>query len=134
MTYATLTDLTTRFGAAELTQLTDRLGGVQIDTAVIDQALNDASAVIDGYLAGRYALPLSPVPSILISYACDLARERLWKDAASELIVKRGDDARKFLALAAAGKVTLGIQPDPAAAPGADAVQMAPVRERTWAR
>jgi len=134
MAYATLADLIARFGETELIELSDRLGAGQIDPTVIDQALSDAAGVIDGHLAGRYALPLAPVPSILLGYACDLARERLWKDAASELIVKRGDDARKFLVMVAAGKVTLGIQPDPAAAPGGDAVQMAPVRERTWAR
>lgn len=118
MTYATLSDLIDRFGAEELTQLTDRDGVGDLGQAVIDQALADAGAVIDGYLAGRYTLPLTPVPAILVGYACDLARERLYKDAATETVIRRADDARRFLALVGQGKLFLGVQPEPAGAAG----------------
>lgn len=109
MAYATLAAMAARYGETELIELTDRIGSGQIDTAVLDQAIADADAVIDGYLAGRYSLPLSPVPSILIGYGCDLARERLWGDAAADHpVVRRGNDARKFLVLLAEGRVSLG--------------------------
>lgn len=115
MPYCTLTNLIDRYGETELIQLTDRTGGGVVDQDVIDQAISDADAVIDGHLAGRYTLPISPVPAILVGYACDLARERLYKDAAPELIIKRGDDARRFLVMVAQGKVSLGATPEPAA-------------------
>jgi phage gp36-like protein len=118
MPYATTADLVARFGESELIQLTDRLGDGVLDAAVVSQALADADAVINGFLAGRYTLPLSPVPAILVGYACDLARERLYKDAAPEIVIKRADDARKFLALAGQGKISLGAQPEPASVGG----------------
>lgn len=127
MPYAVLADLTARFGAEELIQLTDRAGLGEVDESVIGQALVDAEAVIDGYLAGRYTLPLVSVPPILVGYACDLARVRLYKDAAPETVQKRADDAVKFLAMVGRGWLTLGVQPEPA---GSDAVQIITGRER----
>lgn len=130
MAYALTADLVARYGEEELIQLTDRLGDGVMDAAVIDQALADAGAVIDGYLAGRYTLPLSPVPHILVGYACDLARERLYKDAAPEVVVKRADDARRFLALAGQGRISLGPQPEPTS----DGVIQFTVGQKVFAR
>lgn len=131
MAYATLQDLIARYGEEELIQLSDRLGHGSVDTTVIDQALADAGSVIDGHLAGRVALPLSPVPPILTAYCCDLTRERLFPDApADHPVVRRGNEARKFLAQVAAGHIALGIQPDPIDG----GVQMAEPRPRTWPR
>ena len=59
MSYAAQSDLTDRFSAAELAQLTDRVNGTVIDTTVLGRALSDADAEIDSYLATRYALPTS---------------------------------------------------------------------------
>lgn len=116
--YAATADLVARFGESELIQLSDRLGDGVMDAAVINQALADAGAVIDGHLAGLYTLPLAPVPAILVGYACDLARERLYKDAAPETVGRRADDARRFLVLAGQGKIALGAQPPLAALGG----------------
>lgn len=112
MSYAVLADLVDRYGEEEVVHLTDRVGDRMIDATVVERALADAGAVIDGHLAGRYALPLSQTPAILTGYACDLARERLYKDAAPEAVIKRADDARKFLALLAKGQITLGLAAD----------------------
>lgn len=110
MSYATISDMQARYGDDEIAQL----GGA----SDIAQALADAAALIDGHLAGRYTLPLSSVPPVLRAVACDLARERLYKDAAPEVVSKRGDEARRFLAALADGRITLGIQPAPEAAGG----------------
>lgn len=78
MTYATLQQLTDRYGARMLVALTDR-GAVAtgvIDAAVIARALADTDAMIDSYLAGRYALPLAEVPPALADIAQALA---IWK-------------------------------------------------------
>jgi len=111
MAYCTRQDMVDRFGEQELIDLTDRgtppLG--IIDSAVLDGAISDASAEIDGYLAGRYELPLASVPSVLKRIACDLARYHLYDDAASEHVAKRYDDAIRFLRAVGRGEISLGV-------------------------
>lgn len=93
MPYATQADLETRFGSEELAQLTDRINGSVIDAAVVERALADAEAEIDGYLAARYQLPLVSVPAALAQIACDIARYNLWADGFTEPVRKRYEDA-----------------------------------------
>lgn len=114
MSYASVADMVARFGDKELIAITDRDYTGQIDEAVLGAALETAGAEIDGYLGGRYTLPLSPVPRILAGYACDIARYRLVGAEAMETepIRLRYRDAIKFLEQVAAGKITLGGMPD----------------------
>jgi phage gp36-like protein len=118
MPYVTQQNLVDRFGEAELIQLTDRENTGAIDAVVLTQAIADAGAEIDGYLAGRYQLPLASTPSILVLYAGDVARYRLYDDGATEEVRKRYEDVIKFLRLAAEGKVRLGAD-EPAPTGGA---------------
>lgn len=78
MAYATLQQLVDRVGEMMLVALTDRaevpVGAV--DTAVLGRALADTDAVIDGYLAGRYALPMTTVPPLLADIAQAIT---IWK-------------------------------------------------------
>ncbi len=78
MTYATLQHLTDRVGDAMLVALTDRGPGYlgAIDIAIVDRALTDADAMINGYLAGRYVLPLASTPALIADVAGAIA---LWK-------------------------------------------------------
>lgn len=108
MTYATRTDMTSRFAEEELIQLTDRNRLGQIDNVVLDRALADADAEINGYLSTRYTLPLAPVPTVLLRLAADLARYYLYDDHAPEQIKQRYDDAVKFLRAVATGTAQLG--------------------------
>ncbi len=123
MAYATQADMIARFGEPELIQLTDRQGLGVIDATVLDQALFDADVQIDAHLAGRYSLPLDPVPAVLVPFACDLARLALYTDAAPETVQKRADKATRFLELVAKGTIQLGLVPPP---PDAGAVQFTP--------
>lgn len=110
MNYCTRQDLIDRFGEDELIQLTDRAGTGAVDDAVLDQAIEDASGEIDGYLAsGGYATPLSPVPRIVTAKACDMARHALYDDHATEQVRKRYEDAIRFLRAIADGTVRLGV-------------------------
>jgi phage gp36-like protein len=116
MAYATLSDLVSRFGEEQLVQLTDRNGSGVIDQSIVDQAINDASALIDGYLSGRYPVPLSPVPAILVGYACDLARYNLFPDANLDdvnTVRIRQRDAIRFLEQVGQGKLSLGLRTEP---------------------
>ena len=62
--YASVNDMVSRFGEAELLRLAMTPTG-ELDQAAITIALQDAGALIDGYLAGRYPLPLAHIPSAL---------------------------------------------------------------------
>jgi phage gp36-like protein len=86
MPYCTLQDLIDRYGEEELLQLADRDRDDAIDQDVIDQALADASAEIDGYLLDRYTLPISPVPPSLTLAACRIARYQLYTVAPTERV------------------------------------------------
>lgn len=107
MNYCTQQDLVTRFGEAEIRQLSDHGGTGEINTEVVAQAIADATAEIDGYLAGRYALPLANIPELLRLYACDIARYRLFEDGAYEQVVDRYNNALRFLRDVAAGRMQL---------------------------
>lgn len=120
MSYATQQDLIDRYGETELIQLTDRVAipPAAIDATVTARALDDAAATVDGYLRGRYALPLAATPPALTRVACDLARFFLWGDRADPTgaIAAAAAEARRWLQQVAAGLVTLD-----AAAPAAAA-------------
>lgn len=112
MAYATQQNMVDRFEEAELIQLTDRENTGSINTVALGQALDDADAKIDGYLASRYTLPLVPIPSALVRIACDIARYFLYDNHATEEVRNRYKDAEKFLLALGKGEITLG--PDPA--------------------
>lgn len=133
MTYATKQDLIDRFGQTELAQLTDRTNGTTIDDTVVGKALADADAEIDGYLASRYTLPLSPVPLTLVRLAGDIARYYLYEDRVTEQVKSRYDDAVKWLVNVSRGVVQLGV--DSAGTPPAvaDTVQF-PASQKVFAR
>lgn len=117
MPYATPADLATRYGADRLVDLTDRAGTGLADDPMIAQALADAQAEVDGYLAARYALPLPTVPPLLARLVCDMAIYNLLslrRMGDVEDARKRFEDARRLLEALAAGRVSLGL---PAALP-----------------
>lgn len=77
MSYASHEDMVLRFGETKLAQLTCRNGGHgapdEPDPDRIGAALGDASETIDGYAAGRYRVPLSPVPAPVRRWCADMA-------------------------------------------------------------
>lgn len=90
---------------------------------IIDAAIGDADAEIDGYLAKRYTLPLSPAPKVVNKFSKDIAVYNLFSrigiDESSDqkTYLNRYNSAIKFLTLVAEGKVSLGAESDdPAAA------------------
>lgn len=108
--YGSLQAMVDRFGEVEMAQISDHTGlGDGIDEAAVGRALEDAGAEIDGYLAGRYQLPLASVPRVLVNVGCDIARYRLYKDRATDHVRRRYEDAVKLLGQVASGKVTLGL-------------------------
>ncbi len=109
MSYATEQDLIDRFGESELIQLTDRAAAGTVDLTVSGRALSDADAEINGYLAGRYTLPLSSTPEVLVRIAADMARYYLFGSAVPEVVRTRYEDAVRLLKAIASGQVDIGV-------------------------
>nr|WP_086937491.1 phage protein Gp36 family protein [Thaumasiovibrio occultus] len=108
--YCTAHDLISRFGEDELIRLTDSQYHA-IDMPKVTQAIDDACATIDGYLGGRYSLPLASVPRILVRMASDMARYYLFDDNLDEhhQAAKRYRDAIAYLKEVGKGAVQLGL-------------------------
>ena len=109
--YATPDNMLSRFGTQDLMLLTEREDSVpgEINTVVLEQALSDASAEIDGYIVGRYTLPLTTVPAVLERNCCDIARYFLYGDKAPEQGEKRYTAVVKFLTAVSKGDISLGL-------------------------
>lgn len=131
MSYTSLALLQDRFGLDELVQRSDKYPPYTgaVVTAVIDRAVADADAEIDGYVGARYALPLPlPTPPVLVPIACDIARYRLYDDAVPDVVRQRYEDAIARLRDIAAGRLSLGVDPAPAAGSQGTVEVRAPAR------
>ena len=114
MSYITRQDLEQRYGD----EITQREAGLPV--GALDMAILDAAALINGYLTGRYALPLVPVPASLPLQAAAIARYLLLGDAATERSRLDYQDAIAWLKDVAAGRVQFDqVAPEAAAAPAA---------------
>jgi len=78
VSYATAQDVINRYPNRDLVQLTNEdPAATTINVTPITQALSDASAEIDGYIEGRFTLPLIDPPAVLTRLATDLAMFRM---------------------------------------------------------
>jgi phage gp36-like protein len=111
MAYASAQDMKDRYPEKDLREITDE-AAIVIDDSRLDSALVDASSQMDGYLRGRYALPLAEVPLELVVVACDMAMYKLQglrpindiEDAR-----RRYTDAIRYLEGVSAGRIQLGL-------------------------
>lgn len=120
MTYAAKQDLIDRYGEGELTRLTDTTNKPPsaIDDTMVEQALDDADGIINGYLkSAGLSVPLVPAPSVLIAKAAILARYFLHRDKSTEKVRTDYEDAISWLKDVANGRVALGDVASAAAAP-----------------
>lgn len=81
MAYSTAVDLKNYMPEAQLLQLTDDNDVDSIDVEKLDDAIRRADDLIDGYLRGRYELPLPTVPSLIQDLSTRLAVYFLYKRA-----------------------------------------------------
>lgn len=80
MSYSTQSDLVALYGEAQLLLIADRDGDSALDTDVIARAIAGADAIIDLHVRGRYAVPLSPVPTEILGVSCAIARYKLYEN------------------------------------------------------
>lgn len=115
------------WGMDEALRLTDEENSDVPDSDAFERAIADASADIDSYLAGRYALPLAePVPRVITSIAAALTREKLHGTFPTDTVTRQADLARKQLADLSAGRAKLvdaaGVQPSQQLPPSASGI------------
>lgn len=115
--YASVANMIERFGETEIVELTDLEHTGQVDTAMAEQALTDATAEIDGYLAARYRLPVTDTPRLLSLLCTDIARYRLQRGVTTDQARQRYEDALAQLKAIARGEINLPLAtPPPASA------------------
>lgn len=110
-----LQDLIDRFGEEEIINLSDHDRLQIINEVVVNQAINDATAEVIGYLnptglivGGVYA---HTPPKSLILKTCDIARYYLYENGVTEIVEKRYKQAIDWLLL---------VQKNPSMLTGAD--------------
>lgn len=125
MSYCTLADLVSQFGTPMLVEATDRaeVATGEIDEAAIARAIASADALIDGYLKGRYKLPIAdPVPPLLTELSMTVALYKAHPNVASEHVRENYEDALKMLGQISKGDVRLdadGVEPEASNSQGA---------------
>lgn len=117
MAYATQADLVPlRMTSAELVQLTDDSesdtdpGAGEVNTAIVDGTLAEASARIDSYCRQRYVTPLQPsdtIKGLCLDIAQYLLFTRRRTTKPNETVAERYLDAVSFLKDIASGKASL---------------------------
>lgn len=78
MDYCTIDDIETHTSTPTLIQLTSDDGQEVVDRVVAQEAILYSSTIIDGYLRGRYSLPLNTHFPLLRILAIDLSIHRLY--------------------------------------------------------
>ncbi len=113
--YCSLDDLLARVDEATLVALADDDGDGAVDAGVIEAAATDASAEIDAALAGRYAVPFSPVPDLIRGLCASLAADALFRrrrETPSAAHAVEAERSRALLRLLASGDIALaGVTP-----------------------
>jgi len=105
--YITGTDLMRQYGADLIKQLADRDGSGSADTDVIDSAIAQADASIDGYLRAYYAVPLASPPEEIKAASLAIAFYKLWTSERPANVRQDYEDARVYLRDLSTGKASL---------------------------
>jgi len=112
MFYCTLEDIEKQLSTAALIQLTnDSPEQSEIDNVVCEEAIIYSSSLVDGYLRGKYSLPLNTHFPLLRVVAIDLSIYRLYsrriQTEIPEAILENYKNAIKTLEQLKKGVITL---------------------------
>lgn len=114
MLYCSLSDITKAIPEDNLIQLTDDAGLGAVDNEKIMDAIEYAGQLIEGYLRGRYSVPLSPAPELIKRIAVDMAIFHLYARRFEldmpEAMLQRRKECIRLLELIQQGKVLLDIE------------------------
>ena len=114
--YCELADIQKQVYQDTLIQLTDDSQTGEIDTAIVEEALAYSSTLIDGYLRGRYVLPLTQTPAVITIIAVDLCIFRLYsrrfQTDIPDAVKEKYYSSIRMLEQIQKGKILLGIEPN----------------------
>ena len=114
MRYCSLDDLQLAIPPQTLIWLSnDDESATAVNAGVVEQAVVQAEELVDGFLRGRYNLPLSPVPTIVKDMTVNLPRHWLYarRPEGNELpdaVVRTYKSAMSLLETIRDGKLTIG--------------------------
>lgn len=114
-----------RIGRDKVLRLTD-MGDGRIDQGLVVSALVDAQAQAEASLAGRYALPMQVVPSLVVAIISDLAHAALFEHEVPDNVDKKRTIALRNLDQLRKGETTLGVQAAAQTAAPVDPVRFDP--------
>ncbi len=125
MAYCTTAELESRYGAEDLAKYADFDGDGLADAATIADAISDADAHINSYLAVKFVVPVSPVPDVLRKRSTSLAMYflQLRRQSVTDDMQKEYDRIEKWLHDVVAGKAKLDAATTPTESPGAGGVR-----------
>lgn len=114
MRYCSRTDIGNSIPELTLLQLSnDDPAAEQPNESVIEGGVRQAEELVDGYLRGRYVLPLEPVPTVLRDAVVYLTRHWLYQRRPEGIVPDAVKDSRKdtikLLESIRDGVVTLGM-------------------------
>ena len=116
MFYCTIEDIETQTSTPTLIQLSSDNGQEEVNRVVVEDAIIYSSTLIDGYLRGRYSLPLDAHFPLLRILAIDLSIYRLYsrrmRNEMPEVIQKNYDNAISTLRDIQKGVITLQAEND----------------------
>ena len=88
---------------------------IQASTPIVEQAIADADAEIDGYLAKRYKVPFEKTPQVINKFAKDIAlynmvsRKGVDENDREKTYLTRYNAAIAFLTKVAEGRISIGV-------------------------
>ncbi len=114
MAYATVADAELLYGVGYVTVACDRNVDGTLDTTSFEYQLQVASDQMDGFILGRYPLPLATPPAVFVKVCVDLAiyNSCPTADVMTSLIEKRNEQALHYMRDIAANRVKLVIAPN----------------------
>lgn len=120
--YCTVDDLKILCSEADLVQLSnDDPTATTIDQDNVDGAISNASELIDGFLRGRYNLPLPTASKIVEKIAVDLSIYELYRRRISikmpDQVADSYKNAMKLLEKIQNGGISLGYESNDAVSP-----------------
>jgi phage gp36-like protein len=135
MSYATYAELTASYAKQFLIRISNFVDENPFDSIQEDncqKALDDASALIDGYLMGRYATPIAPAPAyfkpdtMAIAVGLLIERKGFVPDTADASAVTNKDNILKKYFSISEGKIDLVIPSGGATVPASNVISSAP--------
>lgn len=113
--YCALSDIRSTLSEAEIARLTDDTNGKIVNEDIVNESISKSDELINGYLRGRYTIPLDIVPDLVKNLSVDLALyylyQRRFRTKMPESIETQYRATIKTLEQIQRGYINLGIEP-----------------------